>query len=227
MPKYENGNVIAYCPDCEAITTFEFKDSSRQFGYILIDGQHQYNDQNYSRVQFLLLKCSNCGRGGIAKIHDSGQVSAGKLESFFPNSIELASIPENIPKGIVSEYRESELCASFGAWRAATALLRSTLEKTLKANGYNKGSLESKIDEAASDGIITETRKKRAHEDIRVLGNDVLHDEWRIVGKEEFELSHKYIQRILEDFYDDRDTVEEKLLEKGRIVTSHSEESAK
>jgi hypothetical protein len=43
------------------------------------------------------------------------------------------------------------------------------LEKTLKSNGYVKGTLEAKIDEAAGDGVITEARSKRAHEDIRVL----------------------------------------------------------
>jgi hypothetical protein len=71
-----------------------------------------------------------------------------------------------------------------------------------------KGSLEGKIDEAASDGVITEARRKRAHDDIRVLGNDVLHDEWREVKEEEVSGAHQYIQRILEDFYDDRASVE-------------------
>ena len=65
--------------------------------------------------------------------------------------------------------------------------------------------------------MITETRKKRAHENIRVLGNDVLHDEWREVRQDEFEEAWKYSQRILEDFYDDRPTVEERLKGKGRI----------
>jgi hypothetical protein len=61
---------------------------------------------------------------------------------------------------------------------ASTAylLLSSTLEKTLKENGYSSGSLASKIDAACADGVITESRKKKAHEEVRVLGNDVLHD---------------------------------------------------
>ena len=96
-------------------------------------------------------------------------------------------------------------------------MLRSTLEKTLLANGYEKGNLYKKIETAAADGTITAARSKRAHENIRVLGNDVLHDEWREVTEEEFDEAHHYAQRILEDFYDDRPTVEALLKEKGRM----------
>ena len=50
----------------------------------------------------------------------------------------------------LKEYREAELCTSVGAWRGASALLRSALEKTLKANGYTGGSLFDKINWAAA-----------------------------------------------------------------------------
>ncbi|MFY9954362.1 DUF4145 domain-containing protein [Bradyrhizobium sp.] len=109
------------------------------------------------------------------------------------------------------------MTASVGAWRAASAMLRSTLEKTLKHNGYLKGSLADKIDQAAEDGVITAARSKRAHEDIRVLGNDILHDARRVVFQAEFDLAHKYAQRILEDLYDDRPSVTALLAEKLRL----------
>lgn len=117
----------------------------------------------------------------------------------------------------MSEFREAELCAAFGALRAASALFRSSLEKALRANGYVKGTLAARIDEAGGDGVITEARRKRAHDDIRVLGNDVLHEEWRAVTYEEVEAAHHYVQRILEDLYDDRESVEAVLTAKGRI----------
>lgn len=65
--------------------------------------------------------------------------------------------------------------------------------------------------------MITASRSRKAHEDIRVLGNDVLHDEWRAVTQDEFDLAHHYVQRILEDFYDDRPSVEALLMDKGRM----------
>jgi Domain of unknown function (DUF4145) len=97
------------------------------------------------------------------------------------------------------------------------------LEKTLKANGYTRTNdpslrdLQKRIDAAAADGVISDARRKRAHEDIRSLGNDVLHDDWRDVIPEEVENAHRYTQRILEDLYDDRATVEALLIAKNRI----------
>jgi hypothetical protein len=107
--------------------------------------------------------------------------------------------------------------------RAASALFRSVLEKTLKANGYTKGTdpslrdLQKRIDAAAADGVITQARQKKAHDDIRALGNDVLHDDWRIVTDDEVEDSHRYTHRILEDLYDDRPTVLAILIAKNRM----------
>lgn len=90
-------------------------------------------------------------------------------------------------------------------------------EQRVKLNGYTKGSLQQKIDEAADDGIITTTRKQKAHDDIRVLGNEVVHDEWRVVTEEEVESALHYAQRILEDLYDDRTSVQQILLDRGKM----------
>jgi hypothetical protein len=65
--------------------------------------------------------------------------------------------------------------------------------------------------------VITEARKRRAHENIRVLGNDVLHDEWHEINGEAVELARHYAQRILEDFYDHRDSVLKQLREAKRV----------
>jgi len=131
----------------------------------------------------------------------------------------VATLPTNLPNGVESEYREAELCASVGGWRAASALLRSVLEKTLKANGYGylAGSLKQRIDDAAKDGVIPPARRQRAHEDIRVLGNDILHDDWRAVNEDEYSAAHHYTQRILEDFDDHRAEVEAVLRAAKRI----------
>jgi hypothetical protein len=104
--------------------------------------------------------------------------------------------------------------------------MRSTLEKALKHSGYTKGPLAKLIDEAASDGAITAARSVRAHDEIRVLGNDVLHDDWRKITQEEFELSHRYTQRILEDLYDDRQSVLKLLASKGRVPLDAKESAA-
>lgn len=208
--------VRADCPDCHAISYFDWQSSKGDLGYILIDKQHEFNDQTFSRIHWRILRCSGCGRAGLAKFHDNGRLPA-ILESFYPRALSSAPFPRAVPDGIVKEYREAEVCASVEAWRAASALLRSTLEKALKANGYSKGSLQAKIDEAAADGVITAARSQKAHEDIRVLGNEVVHDEWRQVTEDEVQSALHYAQRVLEDLYDDRDTVERILISKKRI----------
>lgn len=216
-PVASDYGVRAECPDCQAVSYFDYQSSKGELGYLLIDEHHHFEGQAFLRIHWRMLRCSGCGRAGLAKFHDNGRLPA-TLESFYPRALSIAKLPAKVPEGIVKEYREGEVCASVEAWRAASALLRSTLEKTLKANGYTKGSLEAKIDEAAADGVITAARSQKAHDDIRVLGNEVVHDEWRAVTEDEVQAALHYAQRVLEDLYDDRDTVEEILIAKKRIV---------
>jgi hypothetical protein len=219
-PRFVNGSVRANCPDCGgAVTSYEFTSNHGELGSVVRARVRQSQQGRPVHVYYHLHRCASCGRGGLATVEvvDGDAYVNGALDEFYPRTIDALQIPDNVPTGVRSEFNEAELCASIGAWRAASALLRSTLEKTLRANGYGKGSLADRIDEAATDGTITAARSKRAHEDIRVLGNDVLHDEWREVTEDEFDGAHHYAQRILEDFYDDRLTVEALLIEKGRM----------
>jgi hypothetical protein len=52
-----------------------------------------------------------------------------------------------------------------------------------------------------------------------VLGNEVVHDDWRLVIEDEVVSALHYAQRVLEDFYDDRPSVEAVLKAKGRLST--------
>ena len=143
-PEFVKANVRARCPDCNgALTTFEMKYDGRELGSVAVDGGHEFNETHYSRVVYTLMRCAGCGRGGLAKVHCKDSFAQGELESFFPISIEHLNVPDDVPEDIKAEFREAELCASHGATRAASALLRSTLEKTLKANGYTTGTLKN------------------------------------------------------------------------------------
>lgn len=216
--EYVNGTVRAPCAGCNgAKSAFLLRDAQREYGSVLFDSQHEFRGKSYKRIIFQLRRCGGCGRGSLAVIHDNGQVTNGVLEALYPQAPDFASLTISTPQDLVAEMREAEKCSAAGAWRAASALLRSVLEKTLKANGYTKGTLETKIDEAASDGVITVARAKRAHDNVRVLGNDILHDAWREVDESEYLDAHHYAQRILEDFYDHRPEIEDILKKKGRI----------
>jgi hypothetical protein len=233
-PRYnwKENNVLAPCPGCDgAITSFDTKGhSSTTLGAVIIDGPHEYQGKPYSRVMWQFFRCANCSTGGVAKIHDMGNSQTAVLESFLPRAIQKAPLPPSVPDDIVKEFREAELDAAHGAYRSGSVLLRSVLEKTLFRNGYGEveivdkngtkrktNKLVHRIEAAADDAVITQARKQRAHDNIRVLGNDVLHEDWREVKQEEFDDAHKYSQRILEDLYDDRATVESVLKVKGRL----------
>ena len=231
-PRYnwQENNVLARCPDCDAVTSFDTKShANTSLGVVIINSQHQHEGRTYSRILWQFFRCNVCNRGAVAKLHDNGNGQTAVLEDFLPQAIEKAALPASVPEDIVKEFREAEKDAAHGAFRSASAMLRSVLDKTLKKNGYDEveytddkgvkrksNSLLHRIDAAADDGVITETRKRRAHENIRVLGNDILHEDWREVTQEEFSEAHKYSQRMLEDFYDDRATVEARLTAKGR-----------
>jgi hypothetical protein len=219
----EEGNIRARCPGCSgAWSTFEWRTASNQFGAVREAVQHHYWG-NVIR-DFRLFRCAGCGRGGLGTVVYGGDAQYPgryrELRAFYPESRERLPLPSSVPKGIVSEFREAEDCLDSGSLRAAAGMIRSVLDKTLRANGYKekKGTtLEQQIDAAAADGVITAARQRRAHEEIRVLGNDVLHDEWHQVPADDVEAARHYAQRILEDFYDDRETILKLLRAAGKV----------
>jgi hypothetical protein len=199
------GHVLANCPNCDgAKTAFMIGDPMRGlYGTIfrpVDDGQEVYR----------LVRCSSCGAGALMTLSGTTDGTDLELIDFHPEAGERLSLPEGVPAGIVAEFREGERCAEAKCYRAAAAMFRSVLDKTLRANGYKEKrgtNLEQQIDAAAKDGAITGARRKRAHDEIRVLGNDVLHEEWQAVSSTDVDAARQYAQRILEDFYDDRASV--------------------
>lgn len=170
---------------------------------------------------YRLLRCLGCGAGALAThVSQRGSTRAAELLDFYPESKGSLKLPSDVPAGITKEFREGERCLAAGCYRAAAGMFRSVLDKTLRANGYKEKrgtNLEQQIDAAAADGAITASRQRKAHDEIRVLGNDVLHEEWREIPEVDVEAARQYAQRILEDFYDDRESVLALVRSKGRV----------
>jgi Domain of unknown function (DUF4145) len=211
------GNVMAKCPGCSGSTsTFVWKGS----------GGNALSRTYFSKNVHQFFICNGCGMGGIGVValppsytYESCSSGLRQLVDFYPEVSERLSLPSAVPDGIREEFREAEKCMDAGCLRAAAGLFRSVLDKTMKANGYHtakENNLKKQIDAAADDGVITQARKKLAHDNIRVLGNDVLHDDWEPIPQDDVEASRKYCQRILEDLYDDRQSVLDSLRAKGR-----------
>jgi hypothetical protein len=151
-----------------------------------------------------------------------------QLEGFYPDVLPPVVLPKEAPKDISAEFREGEACLELGCNRAAAAMFRSALEKTLSAAGYkvtDRTNLYQQIEAAAKDGSITDARRHRAHEEIRVLGNDVLHEDWKRLEDEDAVLARDYTQRVIEDFYDHRESVLGRLRAKGRVPAEDRREA--
>lgn len=207
------GNIQARCPGCDgALSSYEWQNSKGTWGAVTSPyiGHHSWSG---AALDYRLYRCAGCGRGGLGMVAYGGTGFPGsyrELLGFYPQARDRLPLPKDVPAGIAKEFREGEICLESGAIRAAAGMFRSVLDKTLRANGYKLKpgtTLEQQIDFAAADGVITAARKRRAHEEIRVLGNDVLHDEWQPIPVEDVEAARHYSQRILEDFYDDRQSV--------------------
>ena len=228
-PIMREQSVTAYCPTCEALSQFFMGNAQREFGSLIRDAPdrpplrdsigHAIPRRNAREIS-ILIQCGGCLRAGLVVVEAGNSVANGEVVAFFPTAIVSATVPSSCPEELANELREAEVCAAAGAYRAASAMLRSTLEKTLKKNGYaSPGAgrhLRDFIDAAAADGVIVETHRRRAHEN-RNLGNDVVHDAWRAVDEDEYNAAHRYVLWILTDFYDDRATVDALLKSKGRL----------
>jgi hypothetical protein len=123
-PQFAKGNVRANCPDCNAVTTFEYMaGQNSEYGTVT---QPRPLDM---AAMFKLLRCAGCGRGALAEVHfeprRNGDWKAGDLKRFSPRTIDSLPLPKAVAKEITFEFREAENCGSASAWNAGSALLRS------------------------------------------------------------------------------------------------------
>jgi hypothetical protein len=218
-PEFSRGNVKAICLACSVPVTFEYKDSAAgEFGTVILHQQRVGPDhRTFARVIHKLLRCAVCSSPGVATVlANQYYEQESVMLSFWPTFVVPPPLPSGVPEGVEEEFEEAVRCMSAEAWRGAAGLIRSALEKVLKANGYDERDLFKKIEAAGADGLITSSRRQRAQDLVRTLGNDVLHDEWRPVSSEEVDDALHYVGRVIDDFYDDRPTVESVLSVKGR-----------
>lgn len=202
-----------HCPGCKAVTLFGYNTDYK------LHGGHYYGTDYFESTGYQLLRCVGCSRGGFALLHIRAGGNSVLGESY-PLSIPYYPLPDQTPKPIESEFREAEKCMGATCYRAASAMFRSTLEKILKSHGFTTGNMEKKVEDACKDGVLTESMKMRAHDEIRSIGNEVLHEEWKEVTAEDVEITHHYTQRVIEAFYDDPETVKILLISKGRMKST-------
>lgn len=225
----KQGSIVAHCPECSGgRSTFEWKIDGKEIGAVTNPIEDRY--WRDCLLTYRLFKCAGCGMGALGIIKFGGDQkypgSYSRLVTFYPESKDSLRLPKQTPLGIRAEFHEAEACLGNDCFRAAAGLFRSVLDKTMRDNGYKtkqENDLFKQIEAAAKEGVITQARKKKAHDEIRVLGNDVLHDDWHEISEEDVQAARHYCQRILEDFFDDRESVLTLLRTVGRVPVEDRE----
>src|SRR4051812_28338345 len=103
QPVYKNGTVSTRCPGCggeAASFTSNIPGSPTGTGTVILDLPHKFNDALFGRILYMLLRCSACGRGGLATVHDNGRVHDGVLGEFYPAWVDAAPLPSGVPAEI-------------------------------------------------------------------------------------------------------------------------------
>jgi len=155
MPKLTHNLVISRCPHCSV--------ANPNLSY-----KHQLETNNHSSTLprlWCIYACSSCG--GVVTAW--GASWGAEVVTHFPTSL---SVKEDIPER-PRAYLQQAL-ESLHAPAGAVMLAASAVDSMLKLKGYTDGSLYVRIEQAASDHLITPEMATWAHE-VRLDANDQRH----------------------------------------------------
>ena len=99
-PRYnwQENDVLARCPDCDPIISFDDKGhSNTKLGVVIVKQPHRYDGREFSRILWQAFRCSVCNRGASAKLHDNGTSQTAVLEDFLPSAVEKVPLPPSVP----------------------------------------------------------------------------------------------------------------------------------
>lgn len=146
------------CPHCGVMSHFTERGEDRLY----LSGEW------YRRF---LNKCDNCEMPicGVVPVDED----LADDEVVWPKPSGIRDYPD-VPEAIGSSANEAHLALAANAARAAVVMARAVIEATAKDKGIKSGSLESKIEQLADQGLISELMRLAADE-IRFAGNDAIH----------------------------------------------------
>lgn len=183
-------NVSLNCPYC-GTTRVAFRGDKP----LLCDAQ--------SSEYIMLLQCSYCHNGVVAKYRGSGIMSwittgglsnSPSLLEVWPK-MESLTAPKHLPENIHSFYTQGIDSLRRQNYDAAGTMFRKSLDVALKRiYPEAKGTLQKRIDALPQEIGITPAMKEWAHE-IRDLGNDAAHEDEPFT-----EVEAKALQAFIEMF---------------------------
>ena len=147
-----------------------------------------------------LIKCE-CGGEIIFEMKPPTTIT------FFPGETYMLVFPNSsVPNDAFERFSEARICFFAAAPKAATVMLRSSVESALKVKGYTTGSLNDKINKAVQKKDITKRTNIFAHGS-RLLGNMVIHEDID-VSLGESQMMFEVVRKILNELFPVEDIAE-------------------
>ncbi|WP_186810357.1 DUF4145 domain-containing protein [Cellulosimicrobium sp. TH-20] len=109
---------------------------------------------------------------------------------------------EDVPPHIASAASEAAACLSIGAYRAAGAMARATIEAVAKDKGVVRGNLAQKIETLEEQHLLRRGTAESAHE-VRHFGNDMAHGDFaEDTSEEEASETLEFMHEVLVEVYE-------------------------
>jgi hypothetical protein len=115
-----------------------------------------------------LESCDNCRRPVVGMYF-----TQTAIRQLWPTVVHR-KIYDDVPEAIAGAASEAHQALGADAPRAAVAMARAVVEATAKEKGITQGRIQSKIDQLAANGHISEPMREAAHE-IRLTANEAAH----------------------------------------------------
>lgn len=222
-PKHIGGGIVnAYCPVCDARSSFEPVHSAggeATFTTQRTKLQDFKQTGHYTSFTYKLLTCNGCSLAAFAEFRKYGS-NPSTFNDFYPRIKQVIPLPKDTPADISSEFRSAENCANIDEFRPAAAMLRSTIEKVLSEHGYNDWLLSKNLERLKKDRLITAPLARKNEQIVKALGDEVLHKKWRDITPEEYLVAQEYTVKLIDAFYGD---IEEVAIEMKRIEKEREE----
>jgi hypothetical protein len=116
-----------------------------------------------------IFHCVSCGGIISVRTPNEGRMNDGRIEAIFPRAKAVAI---DLPPS-ARQYLKQAM-DSMASPDAAVLMAGSAVDAMLKAKGYKKGSLFTRIKMARDEGLLTPDMAEWAHE-VRLVSNDTRH----------------------------------------------------
>lgn len=130
-------------------------------------GEETHNSSGGNKRLWVVYLCSSCG--GLLLTVSKGGTGKAEITATWPTA---EVVPDELPQR-AKEYLEQAI-SSLAAPAGAVILAASSVDSMLKAKGLTTGTLNTRIDKAAADHLITGDMAAWAH-DIRLEANSQRH----------------------------------------------------